>query len=149
LDLKLTAVTMDLRPLRRLFLGRGRLPEPLRAQILADDVLLLEEGLFGSVTYRHYRAPGKRMSFAKHATSAAIAITSTRLVVWAGGMKQIDVPDAHPLRTTINVRLETPGRVRFTYDAGATNTALSGQVDVRLHTGRAARIAELCPLARQ
>jgi hypothetical protein len=66
------------------------------------------------------------------------------MVVWAGGMKHIDVPHAHPVRATIEVQLETPGRVRFTYDAGATNTALSGQVDVRLHTRQAARISELC-----
>jgi hypothetical protein len=137
---------MNLRPLRRLFLGAGRLPEPLRAQLLADDVLVLEEGLFGSVTYHHFRAPGRRVSFAKQATSAAIAVTATRLVVLAGGMKHIDIPHRHPLRAMVDVQMETPGRVRFTYDAGATNTALSGRVEVRLHTGQAARITELCAL---
>jgi hypothetical protein len=134
---------MAMNPLRRLLLGRGRLPGPLRAQLLAEDVLLLEEGLFGSVTYRHYRSPRKRMSFAKEAVSGAVAITATRLVVWAGGMKHIDVPRGHPVWATIEVRMDAPGRVRFTYDAGATNTAVSGQVAVRLRTGRAARIVEL------
>jgi hypothetical protein len=39
------------------------------------------------------------------------------------------------------------GRLRFTYDAGATNTAVSGQVAVRLRTGRADRIVELLTAA--
>jgi hypothetical protein len=127
----------------RLLLGPGRLPEPLRAQLAADDVLVLEEGLLGSVTYRNYRAPGQRFGSGRSAVSGAVAMTNTRLVVWAGCLKHIDVPRGHPLWRAIEVQAERPGRVRFTYDAGATNTALSGQVTVRLRTTQAARIAEI------
>ena len=129
--------------LRRLLLGSGRLPEHLRVQLLADDVLVLEEGLFGSVTYRNYRAPGRRTTLRKQAVSGAIAMTADRLVVWAGGMKHIDVPRGNALWRATDVQAETPEQVRLAYDAGATNTALSGRVEVRLHTGQAARIAEL------
>jgi hypothetical protein len=133
----------DMNALRRLLLGTGKLPEPLRTQLSADDVLVLEEGLAGSVTYRNYRAPGQRIGVGKQAVSGAIAMTNTRLVVWAGRMKHIDVPRGHPLWNAIEVLAETPDRVRFTYDAGATNTALSGQVTVRLRTAQAARIAQI------
>lgn len=129
--------------LRRLLLGSGRLPEQLRVQLLADDVLVLEQGLFGSVTYRNYRAPGQRTTFSKQAVSGAIAMTADRLVVWAGGMKHIDIPRGHPLWTATEVQAETPDRIRLAYDAGATNTAMSGRVEVRLRTEQAARIAEL------
>jgi hypothetical protein len=40
----------------RLLLGSGRLPAQIRAELAHDDVVLLEEGLVGSVTRRHYRA---------------------------------------------------------------------------------------------
>lgn len=83
---------METAPPRRLLLGPGRLPEPLRSQLLADDVLTLEEGLFGSVTYRRYRASGQRIGVAKQAVSAAIAVTASPLVVWASGMTHIDLP---------------------------------------------------------
>jgi hypothetical protein len=39
-------------PFRRILLGAGRLPEALRGEVMADGVLLLEESLRGSVTYR-------------------------------------------------------------------------------------------------
>jgi hypothetical protein len=127
--------------LRRLLFGSGHLPEPLRSQLLADDLLLFEEGLAGSVTYRNYRAPGRRTSLGIQAVTGAVAVTANRVVVWAGRMKHIDVPRDHPLWRAIEVEAETPGRVRFTYDAGATNTAVSGQVSVRLRTEQAATIA--------
>ena len=41
-------------PFRRILLGTGRLPDALRGEVMAEGVLLLEESLRGSVTYRHY-----------------------------------------------------------------------------------------------
>jgi hypothetical protein len=133
--------------LRRLLFGPGRLPEPLRSELLADDPLIFEEGLFGSVTRRNYRAPGIRTNIDKRAVSAAVAVTATRVVVWAGRMKHIDVPRDHPMWAAIEVVAETPDRVAFTYNAGWTNTMVSGMVTVRVHTTSATRIAELHPIA--
>jgi hypothetical protein len=50
---------------------------------------------------------------------------------------------SHPLRSSINVVAETPQRVCFAYDAGAFNDACAGQVEVRLRTPHATRVAEL------
>jgi hypothetical protein len=130
-------------PFLRLLLGSGRLPEQLRAELAAGDIVLLEEGLTGSVTYRGYRAPGERSSWRKEAAAGAIALTGDRLVVWAGRFRHIDVPLAHPVRATIEVRADRPDRVCFAYDAGATNPDRSGRVEVRLRTPRAEHIVRL------
>jgi hypothetical protein len=130
-------------PLRRLLLGSGRLPDDLRTAIAAEGPLLTEEGLPGSVTYRNYRAPGERAALRKEATTGAFAITGERLVVWAGGLRHIDVPHAHPQRATIDVTVDRPGRVCFGCDADATDPARSGRVEVRLRTQQASRVAEL------
>lgn len=127
----------------RFFVGSGRLPEHLRAELARTDVILLEEGLSGSVTYRHYRAPGRRSNWRKDAAAGAVAVTANRLLVWAGHFKHIDVPLDHPVRTTIEVVAERPDRVCFAYDAGTTNPAKSGRVEVRLRTDQAERIARL------
>lgn len=129
--------------LRRLLTGSGRLPAELRAELEEDEPVLLEEGLAGSITLRHYRAPGKRASWKKRAISGAIAVTRHRLVVWAGGERHIDIPLADPRRSAIDVVAETPERVCFAYDAGAFDDRRAGQVEVRLRTPQAARIAEL------
>jgi hypothetical protein len=48
-----------------------------------------------------------------------------------------------PVWATIQVRADRPDRVSFAYDAGATNPNRSGQVEVRLRTAQAERIARM------
>jgi hypothetical protein len=133
-------------PLRRMLLGSGRLPAELGSDLAMESLLLLDEGLSGSITFRHYRAPRSRSSWRKEPISGAIAVSSRRLVVWAGRSKHIDVPLTHPLRTAIEVTVDRPGRVCFGYDAAAFNTSRSGRVELRLRTAHAARVAELLTL---
>jgi hypothetical protein len=121
----------------------GQLPDELRASLTAEHVQFLEERLRGSVTRRNYRAPGQYAKWRKDATWGAIAITDRRLVVWAERFKHIDVPHDHPVRAGIKVTADRPDRVSFAYDAGATNTSISGQVEVRLATGQAAHVVDL------
>jgi hypothetical protein len=70
--------------LRRLLLGSGRFPEELGTALRAEGFEVLEEGLPGSVTFRDYRAPGKRYSLRKVAVNGSIALTARRIVVWYG-----------------------------------------------------------------
>jgi hypothetical protein len=93
--------------------------------------VVLDEELPGSITYRNYRAPCQYSGWKKEATSGAIALTSSRLVVWTSRSKHIDVPLDHPLRAAITVSLNRPDRVRFAYDAQAFRPSRSGYVEVR------------------
>jgi hypothetical protein len=135
-------------PLLRLLVGAGRLPDRLRAELAAERPILLEEGLVGSVTYRRFRAPGKYSSWKREAAAGAIAITARRFVVWAGRFKHIDMPHGHPVRATIEVVADRPDRIRFSYDAGATNPSRSGRVEVRLRSAQAEWIAHLLTTMR-
>jgi hypothetical protein len=128
------------KPLRRALLGSGRLSDQFRDALSAEGMLLLEEELPGSITYRNYRAPGRYSSWKKEPTSGAIAITASRLVVWTGKSKHIDLPRSGPLRTAVEVTLDGADHVRFGYDAGRFSAERSGQVEVRLRTSQAARI---------
>jgi hypothetical protein len=79
-------------PFRRILLGTGCLPDELRGEVMAEGVLLLEEGLRGSVTYRHYRAPGRRANWSKSSLYTALAVTTARVVVASGRGKTVDCP---------------------------------------------------------
>src|SRR5215467_7005617 len=79
-------------PLRRLFVGAGKLPQDLAAELVADGLLLLEQGLPGSATYRRYRAPGRYSSWYKEMITGAIGISGQRLIVWDGRIRQVDIP---------------------------------------------------------
>jgi hypothetical protein len=127
----------------RVLLGAGRLPEPLRAQLAAEDVLVLEEGLFGSGTYVNNSGFDGRSVVGTFVTSGAIAMTNARLVVWASRRKRIDVTREQPQWRAIEVQAETPDRVRFTYEAKGIDPSTSGRVTLRLRTAQAARIADM------
>ncbi len=131
-------------PLHRMRFGSGRLPEDLRGELLASgDVVLLEEALLGSVTYRRYRGPGRRSSWAREAVRGAIAVTAGRVVIWAGRVKHVDVPRPSSHLAALEVTTERQDRLCVAYDAGAFNPNMTGRVKVRLRTPQAARIAEL------
>jgi hypothetical protein len=135
-------------PLNRLLLGRGQIDERLRAELTAADLILLEEGLTGSITYRNYRVPGQYSSWRKAAVSGAVAVTPQRLVVWAGKGKHIDIPLAGPWRDALEVTAEQGDRICFAYDAARFSPSRSGTVQVRLRTPNAARIAALLAPSR-
>ncbi|WP_431972652.1 hypothetical protein [Nocardia sp. bgisy134] len=131
--------------LQRLLLGSGRLPEDLRASLVAsDDVVFLEEGLTGSVTRRLVRSSGRLVEWERQAVSGAIAVTvGRRVLVWAGRFKHIDVPMTHPLWATIEFSIDRPNRVCFAYDPAVTDPGQSGRVEVRLKTSRVKQLARL------
>jgi hypothetical protein len=131
-------------PLRRVFLGSGRLPDDLRGSLTAEGIVLLDEGLSGSVTYINYRAPGRSSSWRKAPFTGAIAITGQRLVVAASrGGKPINVPLADPLRDAVKVSADGPDKVLFSVDPSAFDPRKSGTVEVRLRTPRAAEVVAL------
>ena len=132
-------------PLRRLLLGSGRLPVQLRALLATEGVVLLEEGLSGSITYRDYHAPGTYSSFRKVAVSGAIVVTGERLVVWAARGKAVDVPLHDPLRAALTIvpTGEPTDGITFRYDAAAFHPDRSGTVEVHFRTGATAAIVHL------
>jgi hypothetical protein len=135
--------------LRRALLGDGRLPDDLRAQLSADQLLLLEEDLSGSITYRGFRGPGRRSSLEKTLIAGAVAISSTRIVVWIGRGKpmdvgkHLDVAFADDRVNGLEVVAESPDRVCIAYDPAAFDPQKSGRVELRLKTPKAAEIVTL------
>ena len=113
--------------------GMGRFPEGLRADLAAEGLVALVEGLAGTITYRRYRAGGVRVRRKEVAVVGALAVSRVRLVVWIAGSKHVDVPFAHPLWPTLEVAAEPTG-LRVTYRAGVFHPDRSGRVDLRLAT---------------
>jgi hypothetical protein len=114
------AVPTDLRQYLEMTRGPG-----------GGGLVLLEEYLRGSVTYRRYRAPGRAAWLEKQGVSrGAVAITDAgSLLIWTA-REQMDAP-----RPSVSDRVritQDRDRVCFTYDAGYNNPARRGTVEVRL-----------------
>ena len=128
---------------RRLLFGDGRFPEDVRAGLESEGVVFLEEGLWGSITYRHYRAPRTRSALRKTGMVGAVAVTTQRIVVWGARHRQIDIPLSDPRLAAFDVAAERPDRIVFAFDAEAFSTERSGRIEVRLRGVEADRLVGL------
>src|SRR5712692_7658282 len=77
--------------LYRLF-GVGKIPAPLMSQLQTEGIILLDEGVKGSVTYRNFRAPGRRDAWRRQWFTASIALTKLRLFALWYANPIINVP---------------------------------------------------------
>jgi hypothetical protein len=134
--------------------GRGRFPDPLRAELEAERVEQIAEGLFATVTLRGYRGPDRVASYRKQGFAAAVAVTRRRLVVWSGskwgapkGM-QINVGFDDPRFGRLEIAAEAPGRFLVACQFEDFHDDRSGRFEVRLHTPKATELAEFALAAR-
>ena len=119
--------------LGRLLLGGGSFPDSLRAELTAEGLDQEEEGIRGTVTYRHYRAPRRRSSWRRQWIRAALAITDRRLVVAVRGRPFVDVPWGDPRLREMDLSVED-GRLLIGFDPGLFDERSSGRIELRLRT---------------
>jgi hypothetical protein len=123
--------------LYRLF-GFGKIPEPLRSQLQAEGIVLLDEAIKGSVTYRDFVAPGKRDLWRRQWYVASIALTKVRLLALRGNAPIINVPVADERIRAMRYSLEKRGAVLcIAFDAGLFHDNWSGTVEYRFGTPEA------------
>lgn len=121
-----------------------RLPNALRLELAAEGLLVLEEGLRGSITFHNFRAPGRYTSWGREPMTGAVALSWRRILVWAVRGKQVDVPFDHPLRSAVTLGVEKSDLLRIEADAGAFHPQRSGRIVYRLRTESAGTICDLC-----
>ena len=120
--------------LGRLLLGRGTLPADLRAQLTAEGLDQEEEGIRGTVTYRHHRAPRRRSNWRRQWIRAALAITDRRLLVAIRGRPFVDVPWDDPRLEQMEMSVGDDDRLLIAFDASLFDERRSGRVELRLRT---------------
>jgi hypothetical protein len=122
--------------LYRLF-GVGKIPAQWRATMESEDIVLMDEGIGGTVTYRDFRSPGRRASWKKSAFSGAIALTRTRLLALQFGNPVINVPlDDQRLRQ-MQFSGEGADRILIAFNANLFHDDWSGTIEYRFRTPEA------------
>jgi hypothetical protein len=122
--------------LYRLF-GVGRMPAQWRATIESEGVVLMDEGVRGSVTYRDFRAPGKRSAWRKVVFSGAIALTKTRLLALHYANPAINIPLDDERFKQLRISVEGAETLLVAFDASLFHNDWSGTMEYRFHTSEA------------
>jgi hypothetical protein len=132
--------------LRKLLGGAGGTLRPqLRAALEDEGLILIEDGLPGSIRYKKFRAPGKYFDGKIVSQRMSLAISETRLVVYghSGRVKLIDSAFDNPRVGMLDVSLKDEGRVALVvdYDKGDV-PKVSGQITIVAKSPNAAAIVE-------
>src|SRR5947208_8262235 len=77
--------------LYRLF-GIGKIPKLLNDTLRIEGIVVSDEGIPGSVTYRDFRAPRKYFSWKKQAFVGSVIVTNVRLVALMYSNFAVNVP---------------------------------------------------------
>ena len=124
--------------LYRLF-GVGRIPKLLADRLRIEGVVIADEGIPGSVTYRDFRAPGRYSSWRKQAFIGSIVVTNIRLVGLMLGRFAVDVPFTDERIRRLQISRERD-RLLIAFDASLFHDDWSGTIEYRYQTSEAAEI---------
>lgn len=119
--------------LYRLF-GLGKIPEHLAAQLKAEGILLLDEGIKGSVTYKDFRSPSRYANWKRQWYTASIALTETRLFALRFSQTIVNVPLSDERIRSMNFSLESNGAFLAAFDAALFHPDWSGKIEYRFRT---------------
>jgi hypothetical protein len=131
--------------LGRLLLGSGKLTPDLRKELESEGLVLVEEGLRGSVRYRHFKAPGRRFHGKVTPERMALGISRKRFVIYcrSGRAKLADSPFTNPNLRGVDVSLDGDDKVviRIDYDQLDVER-VSGKIAIHVRMGNARRIVD-------
>ena len=127
--------------LYRLF-GVGRMPAQWRTTLESEGIVLVDEGIAGSVTYRDFRAPGKRSAWRKVAFSGSIALTKTRLLALQYANPAINIPLDDERFGQLRISVEGEETLLVAFDASLFHNDWSGTMEYRFHTSQAQTLFE-------
>lgn len=127
--------------LYRLF-GVGRIPDALLTRLEGEGVLLLDEGVRGSVTYRDFRSPQRYSGWRRQWYTASIALTKVRLVALSRSSPVIDVPLADARIRRLRLLPEGDDTLLIAFDAALFRDDWSGTIEYRFRTPQARLFAD-------
>jgi hypothetical protein len=131
--------------LAKLLLGNGTLKPKLRAALESEGLVLIEEGLAGSVRYKRFKAPGRRHHGKVTGERIGLGVSEERFVVYcrSGRAKLIDTPFSSPRLSMLDVSVQGDDTVaiRIDYDR-ADVPNVSGEITIIARTPNAARIVD-------
>ena len=132
---------MDKALLYRLF-GVGKIPKPMVPVLDREGIILQEEGISGSATFKNFRAPGRRYSFRRNWFIGSIVITRQRVVAFSFSRPIINLPRTPEQLQKLHCSVKDASLLCIAFDAAAFHEDWSGSVEYRFKTSQASLFLE-------
>jgi len=113
------------------------MPAELAATLQGEGVILMDEGIKGSVTYLDFRAPGRRADWRRQWFTATIALTEARLLALQNSNTAINVPLRDERMQKMKFSVEDDGALLISFDPALFHSEWSGTMEYRFKTEQA------------
>jgi len=132
----------------------GRIPMALMKELQSEVIEVYDEGIHCSLTFKNFKAPGRRESWRRIWFGGAIALNGSRIIALSGtrfttgialtddGGCLINVPLADDRFRLMNISLDKPDRLLVAFDASLFHADWSGQLEYRFRTPQAQHLLE-------
>ncbi len=124
------------------FFKIGKIPEVSMEQIQKEGVVLLEQGLGGSITFRNFRAPGRRYGWKRRWFSGSIVLTNQHLLAFAFSKPVIGIAWSDRKIRRLKTVVQDNNTLSIKYDAADFNKDWSGEMELRYTTPLAISISQ-------
>jgi hypothetical protein len=124
----------------RFRLGDGRLDPKLLAKLEAEGLVIAEEGLRGTVSYDHFKAPGKRFNGKVSGERIGLGVSEHRVAAYcrSGTVKLVDTEYDNPRLRAVDFLVEDVEKLAIVVDYDELGDGnVSGKITIRARTPRA------------
>lgn len=119
--------------LYRLF-GFGKIPQDAMDQLQREGVVLQDEGIGGSVTFKRFRAPGRYYGWKRSWFSGSVVLTQEHFLAFKYSQPIIGVSWGHEKLRELDVWVEDESTFCVRFEASTFQENTSGEVEVRFST---------------
>jgi hypothetical protein len=122
--------------------GFGKVREPLLNELKNEGIVVWDEGIKSSITYKNFRAPGRYSNWKRRWFSGAVALTKKRLILQQYSQPVINLELTDERFQKIKVSLETEDTLLFEFEPHLFLENSTGQIEWRCRTTNAKIIAD-------
>jgi hypothetical protein len=108
-----------------------------KSQLQPEGIVLFEEDVKGSMTFRNFRSPGRYANWRKVAITSLLILTKKNIIALKGSSPIINVPLTDARLRQMKFSLENEKTLLVAFDANLFQPDWSGEIEYRFHTPQA------------
>lgn len=122
--------------------GWGRIPKRYSSTLHDEGIILLDEGIGGSITLKKFKAPGRYHSWKRSWFTGCIVLTERTFAAFALMRPLVFVPLVDKRLSELRCSVEERITLLVIYDASLFDERQSGIVECRFKTAKAQSFLE-------
>lgn len=128
--------------IREWFANRHKLPETQVAIFRSEGLLAIDECIKARLTYRNFKAPGKRFLYKTVWFRSTLVVTKTRVFATAYSKLAIDVPFADERFQQMHFSVDDGAMLLVSFDASLFQPKWSGTLEYRFKADNAQKVLD-------